>query len=372
MTQKILTVAAVTLLFITVSCNQSESKNQKIETTTSKTEVKKAKPFKLLVDNVDNIGSLRFTLNETGRHEYAKIDKLPATFGVGEFTLEFWIKPDATFPVGYTPEPQVPYPDKITDIDHWATHPAQLVNWADTDNEPYSMTSWWWEGNWIIDGFARGYGHRDGTIGVQMYGGGRLRWFFDDGTGPSEEKGFVYSVGVYPATETPSLLDGKWHNIQCVRRWVGKSAAQLELWIDGALIATTEIPTRVDMHTKYWSGDWGIGNPPGLKGWFIGGEEQASSGVLTEYDWHQLDDYKGLFDELRLWDRAKTDEELKNNFDKAIRANNKGLVGHYSFDNANTPGRYLVQENINKEEGQVMSLTKFGLVNLSPENAPVK
>lgn len=172
------------------------------------------------------VGSLRFTKNETGRHEYAHIDRLPASFGEGEFTLELWIKPDDSFPVGNTPWPQNPYPKNPHDVNPWASNEDQLTNWSNLDEKPYSWMGWWWHGNWLLDGFARNYGDRDGSIGIQLYGGGRLRWFFDDGTGPSVDKGYVHAVGVYPASKTPSLLDGKWHNVQCVRRWVGKSGAQ--------------------------------------------------------------------------------------------------------------------------------------------------
>jgi uncharacterized membrane protein YphA (DoxX/SURF4 family) len=41
---------------------------------------------------------------------------------------------------------------------------------------------------------------------------------------------------------TPSLLDGKWHNVQCIRRWMMDTKAQLESWIDGNLIAHQVIP----------------------------------------------------------------------------------------------------------------------------------
>ncbi|RZT91314.1 concanavalin A-like lectin/glucanase superfamily protein [Ancylomarina subtilis] len=328
----------------------------------------------LLVNNIsaqnNQTKSLRFTKNETGKHEYANIANLPSTFGVGEFTLEMWIKPDNSFPVGPTPWPQDPFPLKQEDVNQWAKNEDQLTNWSNSSEEPYSSTGWWWHGNWLLDGFSRNYGDRDGSFALQFYGGGRLRWLFDDGTGPSADKGYVYSVGVYPATETPSLLDGKWHNIQCVRRWIGKSEAQLELWVDGKIIDKKVIPTRVDMQKQFWN-DWGVGNPPGLKGWLIGGEEQASSGVLVDYYWHQFEDYKGLVDELRFWNKAKSQDELQKHWNKAITKNIFGLVGYYSFENINIPSNYLIKDKI-EENKAIMSLHKFDLQNLSNENAPIK
>lgn len=316
------------------------------------------------------VGSLNFTKNATGQHEYTAMDKLPPSFGKGEFTFEMWIKPDNSFPVGKTPWPQDPYPMKPEDINRWAVNEDQLTNWSDSDEKPESWMGWWWHGNWLLDGFSRNYGDRDGTFALQFYGGGRLRWLFDDGTGPSVDKGYLYSVGVYPATETPSLLDGKWHNVQCVRRWTGDSEAILELWIDGKLIDKQTLATRVDMQEKFWA-DWGVGNPPGLKGWFMGGEEQASAGVSVDYNWHQFEDYKGLVDEMRFWDRAKPKAELQASWKSAVDAKSKGLVGYYDFNSIGKPGNYLIEESLGHKE-RVMSLHKFGLENLSAENAPVE
>lgn len=47
--------------------------------------------------------SLRFGLNDPAVYEFADIAALPPAFGAGEFTVEVWIKPDVSFPVGPTP-----------------------------------------------------------------------------------------------------------------------------------------------------------------------------------------------------------------------------------------------------------------------------
>jgi hypothetical protein len=148
--------------------------------------------------------SLKFVKNDNGMQEYAQLTNLPERFGTGEFTLELWIKPDTSYPVGETPWPQNPYPTDESAINQHAINEDQLTNWSDSDEKPYSWQGWWWHGNWLLDGFSRNYGGRDGSFALQFYGGGRLRWFFDDGTGPDVEKGYVYSVGAYPASTTPS------------------------------------------------------------------------------------------------------------------------------------------------------------------------
>lgn len=114
-------------------------------------------------------GSLRFLPNEPKQFDFADQRVLPPTFGVGEFTLELWIKPDNSFPVGDTDRGTI----------------GQLTNWTEYDVRPYSRADWWYEGNWLLDGHTRPRGFspsdsREGTFSLQFYGGGRLRWIFAD------------------------------------------------------------------------------------------------------------------------------------------------------------------------------------------------
>ncbi len=46
--------------------------------------------------------ALRFLKSEPNHFDFADQRALPPSFGVGEFTFELWIKPDASFPVGFT------------------------------------------------------------------------------------------------------------------------------------------------------------------------------------------------------------------------------------------------------------------------------
>jgi len=48
--------------------------------------------------------------------------------------------------------------------------------------------------------------------------------------------------------------------------------------------------------------------------------------VLDEYE-----DYKGLADELRLWSRARTTDELTNHYDAPLGASPTGLVARFTF-----------------------------------------
>ncbi len=226
--------------------------------------------------------SLAFFENLPGEYDYGLQLVLPPGFGTGEFTLELWIRLDESFPVGST-----------------AGGAGQLTNWSDADEEPYSTCCWWFEGNFLLDGHNNA-SFGDGTFSLQFYGGGRLRWLFGDGDDPGP--GGIWSVGAFPATDTPSLLDDAWHRVNLVRRWSGATDADLELWIDSVLVATETSSARTDMRT--WWDTW-AGFPSGQEGWFWSVEKQAAIGVLSQYE-----DYKGPIDELRFFDRALTPAEL--------------------------------------------------------------
>ncbi len=265
--------------------------------------------FVALGINDANGQSLNFIQNAAGDHEYARHVAIPDGFGDGEFTLELWILPDDGPLVGPTTEGT----------------PQQLINWSDSDFEPYSSNEWWFAGNFLLDGHNNNAccGFQDGTFSLQFYGGGRVRWLFGDGA--SGGPGGVWSIGAYPATTTPSLLDGEWHQLTLVRRWPVASGAELELWIDGALVGSETSTLRTDM--TFWWDTWpGFGSQAG---WFWGSEKQAAIGVLLQYE-----DYKGLIDEVRFWSRAKSPSEIAQNFSAPVNGNEAGLVGRFAFEEA--------------------------------------
>lgn len=294
-------------------------------------------------------GSVKFLPNEPKQYDFADQRILPPTFGAGEFTLELWIKPDNSFPVGDTDRGTI----------------GQLTNWTEFDARPYSRPDWWYEGNWLLDGHTRPKGFspsdtREGTFSLQFYGGGRLRWMFADDANVIPI-GKVWAVQAQPARTTASLLDGKWHHVACVRRWAEGSEAILELWIDGKMIASQKIPQRVNMR-KYWDSLPHPDNPKNLGGWSWGSE------VMTSWDFYftQYEDYKGLLDELKFWDRAKTEDELKNRWSEAVKGNEKGLVGYFPMDEG---AGNILKDKLSPP--QAMTLHKMTKDSWSNENAPV-
>jgi chitodextrinase len=248
--------------------------------------------------------SLDWRVSSPNNYDYGQQLTLPSEFGSGEFTLELWIRPNNSFPIGST-----------------AGGNGQLQNWSNSDLAPYSSSDWWFAGNFLLDGHNNA-SFANGTFSLQFYGGGRVRWLFGDGASNSAA-GSVWSVGAFPASSAPSLLDGQWHHLALVRRFVGSTQSRLELWIDGSLIDTETSSARTNM--RQWWNNWS-GFPSAQRGWFWGVEKQAAIGALSQYE-----DYKGLVDELRFWSRAKTSSELQSNFANPVSGTEPGLVGRFAF-----------------------------------------
>jgi hypothetical protein len=260
-------------------------------------------------------GSLYFSANRPEQYDFADLAALPTAFGRGEFTFELWIKPDHRFPIG----------------DTYRGSKNQLTHWSALDPEPYSSPGWWYAGNWLLDGHSRPEGFapgnsRAGTFSLQFYGGGRLRWMFADGK-DGMPQGMVHAVQAYPASSAPSLLDGRWHHVAAIRRWRRPSGATLELWVDGAQVAATHIPHRVDMR-RFWDKLPHPADPPEVGGWAFGAE------VMTAWDFFftQYEDYKGWMDELRLWRRALTPAEIATAAKGVDDGRGEGLLSRFSFE----------------------------------------
>lgn len=256
----------------------------------------------MLANAAANAQSIEFFQNGADQFDHLRQTTLPAGFGAGEFTLELWIRPNNSFPVGSTSGNGV------------------YTNWSSADGRPYDGYGWWFNGNFLLDGHNNAAFER-GTFSLQFHGGGRVRWMFSDGSAPS---GGVYAVQAYPANATPSLLDGSWHQITLVRRWSGSSASTLEMWIDGVLIDDETVPRRTNMR-QFW--DTWSGYPSAERGWFWGAEKQSA--VYTGYP---FEDYKGLLDEVRFWTRAKTAAEIQAGYASPVSGSESGLAGRYAFE----------------------------------------
>lgn len=218
-----------------------------------------------------------------GSSDYEMQQYLPTEFGQGEFTLEVSVLLDNSYSVGHCS-------DGTTD---------QAKNWCSEDPQPYSNGSWWYKGNFLLDGHNNNDASQ-GTFSLQVYGGGRIRWLLGDGQ--------LRAVQAWPATETDSLLDGQWHKITLVRRYSAGSAT-LEMYIDGELIDSS---TAHQVNMQQWWASWS-GFPSGEEGWFWGAEKQAALGTLNQYE-----DFKGLVDDKKFYSRAKSATEIAQENDSLV------------------------------------------------------
>ena len=303
----------------------------------------------MTVSTPSSAGSLRLVENAPATYDFVDIARLPQFFGRGEFAFEMWIKPDNSFPVGPV----------------WRSGFNQLSNWSEADPAPYSSDGWWLSGNWLLDGHTRpkGFGpgdSREGTFSLQFYGGGRLRFMFAD-TDENMPKGMVHAVQAWPATTTPSLLDGAWHHVVAVRRWREPSGATLELWIDGTRVAATDIPHRTNMR-RFWDKLAHSDDPAELGGWSLGAE------VMTawNYAFTQYEDYKGLVDDVRLWDRAPSAHEIAAWAKGGGPTNRTGLLAHFAFDESKGA---VVRDSL--DPGYSWKIHRGTQRSWSAENAPV-
>lgn len=255
-------------------------------------------------------GSLRSTDNGANQYEHARLLAIPTGFGQAEFTLELWIRPDnrSAYPAGPC-----------------GAGGSVRYNWC-TENVPrYSVNCWWCNGNFLLDGVDFANPPDGGHIALQFYDGGRLRWLLGDGNTAATLDGF-WSIGNGPNANNPRLLDGRWHHVALVRRFVGASSSALELWIDGVLVDTETSNRR----TNLWA-IWSQYATPGdqYTGWFWMAEKQAALGTVG-----QLEDYKGLMDEVRFWNRAKSASELSTQWRNAVTGSEAGLSGWFDFSSA--------------------------------------
>jgi hypothetical protein len=74
--------------------------------------------------------------------------------------------------------------------------------------------------------------------------------------------------------------------------------------------------------------------------------------------------FNGLFDEMRVWNVARTSDEIMANYDKAVVTDSPGLVGYWKFDDA--PGSLTAKDAVTTaghtaHDGTLMAATDAGV-----------
>jgi hypothetical protein len=74
--------------------------------------------------------------------------------------------------------------------------------------------------------------------------------------------------------------------------------------------------------------------------------------------------FNGIFDELRVWNVARTADEIMANYDKAVATDSPGLVGYWKFDDA--PGSLTAKDAVTTpghtaHDGVLMAATDAGV-----------
>lgn len=251
---------------------------------------------------VRSFNAIQFLENTTGNPDYGRITTLPDGFGDGEFTLKVVVKPNNSYSFGTTDTP--------TEI---------LQNWSNEDVTRYSTASWWWDGNFLLDGHNNNAFY-DGTFSIQIISG-RVRWTFGDGSAANALTGDVW--GIQDTSAGKNIVDNAYHVIHLVRRWSGVSDADLEVWVDGVLEDTQTTTSRTDMASTYWD-SW-TGFPAGETGWLFGAEKEMalSSG-------NDVEDYKGQLNQVAFYNAALSQAQIEADQGSA-KTGYTGYADHFDF-----------------------------------------
>ena len=123
-------------------------------------------------------------------------------------------------------------------------------------------------------------------------------------------------------------------------------------------IASETTPLRTDLST-WWDG-W-VGFPAGEGGWIVGAHKWAALDIIGQHE-----DYKGLLDFVRFWDRAKDPIEIRHGHRHGAVGSEAGLASLYRIDEC---AGTTVSDSV--EAGGDISLLQMAAGFWSSDNAPV-
>jgi len=107
-------------------------------------------------------------------------------------------------------------------------------------------------------------------------------------------------------TSGRKVTTGGWHHVATV--YDGRAMA---LYVDGQVVAQTSTTAALDWDTAYQAS-------------FIGGDPLPGAAVQGNF--------RGLLDEVRIWNAPRTADEIRATMKSPVAANTPGLVAYWNFD----------------------------------------
>ncbi len=121
-------------------------------------------------------------------------------------------------------------------------------------------------------------------------------------------------------TQATAIRDGNWHFLTGVRQ-----SSQLTIYLDGAPVPSS---VRNNMNPPI-----DVNNSIAL---FIGAVAQQQE---------QFNQFSGQLDEVRIWNKALSQEQIQSTMNQPLSGNESGLVGYFTFDAQNGNDSSPVKNN---------------------------
>lgn len=169
------------------------------------------------------------------------------------------------------------------------------------------------------------------AIYAEVMSNGKIRFFVRN---PPHNAGGAFIIG------NKNVLDGNWHHFAAVKGDDDK----LRLYIDGELDGTSRGSIRDFPETTGHE--------------LLLGTNWAGS---TRY-------FKGQMDEIRFWDRARTQEEIKRDMNKVLTGTQSGLVAYYNFNQGTANDDNNGMTTLNDSKGTLNGTLKNFQLNGSISN----
>lgn len=188
---------------------------------------------------------------------------------------------------------------------------------------PFTISAW---ANLDVDNFTHAIIFTNRNC-VSAYTGFRLAidinlisLDFGDGVG---EKNPAYRRGKWATT---TLKPGTWYHITAVIT----DNDHMEIYLDG----------------KNVGGDYAGNSSLPMDSNLAGGFATCGYFISNDVEYH----FKGSIDEVRLWDKALTEKEVKESMCNKLKGDEKGLVGYWNFNE--TSGTTVYDKSKKKHHGK--------------------